>query len=147
MSAKIWAQIQALMNYRKCQSSTESKFVFLFCSKCSAVTDLTVLFQTIFICIYMYMHTYICIYRYKYIKEGKRLAGTSPWEIFAGGQNQVVYKTHLRWYKPLVSSLDLTEGRCTHLFLWNWKFCYNLSYRRMMVNLQENLHDLIEKKS
>lgn len=64
----------------------------------------------------MYMHTYICIYRYKYIKEGRRLAGTvlEKYLCFVGGQNQVVYKTHLRWYKPLVSPLDLTEGGCSY---------------------------------
>lgn len=63
----------------------------------------------------MYMHTYICIYRHKYIKEGRRLAGTvlEKYLYFAGDQNQVVYKTHLRCYKPLVSPLDLPEGRCS----------------------------------
>lgn len=65
------------------------------------------------------MHTYICIYRYKYIKRGKRFASTVFEEFlyFAGGQNQVKYKTQLRWYKSLVNCLDLTEGRCTYLFL------------------------------
>lgn len=82
MYTKIWAQIQVLINYKKCQSSTESKSISLL--KCSTVTGLT-----IFICIYLYTHTYICIYRYKYIKGGKRLASTnlfqlspSPWKIF-----------------------------------------------------------------
>lgn len=67
----------------------------------------------------MYTHTYICIYRYKYIKGGKRLASTvlEKYLYFAGGQNQLIYETHLRFYKPLVSPLDLAEGRCTHLFL------------------------------